>query len=210
MNTKLQGQSVEIFNSLEKWNALFELHEQTSEIMNYWLAIGAKALIAEFKDNPSSGWVCQRWDQGHEVRWHLKEFGRESIGIGFGWTTWEFHLHLQGGSKDILNRAGVLLKTPEFQPLLAVFESQDNAPRRSGEGSLACDVTFNPYSGVSAAEQRRRELAWQAAHETANFAGKMSSVIRQITENSTLTALLRDLNLRANCNTPTAKAPPQA
>ncbi len=207
MNPKLKEQSIAIFESLEKWNALFELYEQTNQIMDYWLSIGAKALIAEFKSNPPSGWNCQQWDQPHEVRWHLTEFGLESIGVGFGWNTWEFHLHLRGANKDVQNRAGSLLREPEFQPLLAVFGSQDNTPPRFRAGSIACDVTFNPYnSGQTSPEHRRRELAWQAAHQTEDFVGRMSSIVRRITENSTLTALLRDLNLRAKCDTPATNA----
>ena len=196
MNTKLLEESVGIFNSPEKWNALFELYEQTGQIMDYWLAKGAKALIADFIANPSQGWVCQRWDQDHEVRWYLDQFGRESIGIGFGWPTWEFHLFVKGGNKVKQNLAAELLKNPEFQPLLKVFGPQDNLPRRTGDGSLACNVTLNPIGSMTAAEPRRRELAWLAAHQTDEFVRGMSSEVRQITDNSTFTALVRDLNLR--------------
>lgn len=197
MNIKLLEQSVEIFGSLEKWEALFELYEQTGQIMNYWLATGAKALIEEFKNNPSLGWECRKWDQDYEVRWHLEKFGRDSIGIGFGWPTWEFHLHILRRSKDEQNCAAEILKKPEFQPLLAVFGSQDNVPRRTGEGSLACDVTFNPYSGVAAANERRRALAWQAAHQTEDFVRMMAAKIREVTDNPVLMELVQRINCQA-------------
>jgi hypothetical protein len=209
MNTKLLAESVGIFNSPEKWNALFELHEQTGQIMDHWLSIGAKALIDDFKNNPSPGWVCRKWDQDHEVRWHLETFEEKPIGIGFGWSTWEYHLFIWRGCVEKQNRAAELLKKTEFQALLKVFGPQDNVPRRTGNGSLACDVTLNPIGSMTAPEPRRRELAWLAAHQTEEFVRRMSSVIRQITDNSTFTALLEELNRRAQSETYATETPHQ-
>ena len=197
MNPKLLNQSVEVFNTLEKWNALFEVHDHSEEIMEHWLAIGAKALREEFDANPSQGWECQKWDAEHEVRWNLADFGREAIGIGFGWGKWEFHLHFKGNKPNCKVCAERLLKTTEFRRLLAVFGTQEIIRGRSRDGSLAYDVTFNPFSNAADAEPRIREVAWHAAHQTADFVEKMSAKIRQFTENKKLTSLLIDLNQRS-------------
>ena len=44
MKQQLIKQSVEIFNTQDKWDALFEIHNQSTSIIGHWLTIGARAL----------------------------------------------------------------------------------------------------------------------------------------------------------------------
>lgn len=90
-----------------------------------------------------------------------------------------------------------MLKADKFQPLAAKF-NLDEVPAKTGNYRPLCsDSTFNPFSGVSEGKARQRELAWYAAHETDRFVKEMSQHVRRITDDSTLTALVRNLNHRA-------------
>ena len=193
-NNEFLDQSIAIFNTIDKWNALFEIHAQSDDIMGHWLKIGAQALRQHFAAHPSTGWECACWELERDSRWHLTEFGPGSVGIGFGWVPVEFHLHL--GSADEFDREVVtsLLASERFRPLVALFGSQTVPPWRVSEGSLASDRTINPYGGASDDATRYRSVSWHAAHETADYVEQMASIIRQITDNEAITDLLRDLN----------------
>ena len=113
MNKELLAQSISIFDTQDKWDALFELHNQSNRIIDYWLTIGANALRESFAGDPQ--WGCGEWGSNRDVRWYLKEFGEKSVAIGFGYGV-DLHLHLTGTPPDVDTRAAELLSSSAFKP----------------------------------------------------------------------------------------------
>ncbi len=196
-NQQLLKQSAQIFDSLEKWNALFEIHSLSDQINELWMEKGAEALRSDFGARPSAGWKCKDWEAKRETIWFLSDLGCDSISLVYAWPTWEFHLIFKAPAPFDETEAKRLLKRDQFQPLVAMFDP-DEVPSKGGKyRPLASDSKFNPLGGSSEKFSRQRELAWYAAHETDRFVKEMSNHVRQITDDSTLTALVRELNHRA-------------
>ncbi len=189
MNQELLKQSVAIFDTQDKWDALFEIHNLSKDIINHWLTMGARALRRSFAED--SLWGCEAWGMERDTRWYLKEFGKESVGIGFGWPEVELHLHLKDSTGFRHDRAAELL--PVFKPLLELFELK-TPPKNVSDGGLAYNSTLNPFSGAEDTQVRQRELAWQAAHRTEDYVRKMGEIIRRLTDNPSHTGLFRELN----------------
>lgn len=196
-NHLLLQQSAQIFNSLEKWNALFEIHDLSGQIIRLWMAKGAEALRADFAARPSEHWNCEVWEAKHETIWFLRDLGRDSISLVYAWETWEFHLLFKAPAPFDETMAKQILGQDAFQSLVANFDPEE-VPSKDGKyRPLASDSTFNPFGDSSEKLPRQRELAWYAAHESDRFVEEMSNRVRKITDDSTLTALIRDLNSRA-------------
>lgn len=191
MNKELLKQSVPIFNTQDKWEALFEIHNHSNDIINHWLTIGALALRESFADNAI--WGCEKWGVERDTRWYLNECGSQSVGIGFGWIEVELHLHLSNSPTYDYNRAAELLLAPAFKPLLELFEL-NTPPRYVSDGGLAYNATLNPFSGAADTQVRQRELAWLAAHKTGDYVRKMGGIIRRLTDDPSHTGLFRELN----------------
>jgi hypothetical protein len=194
---ELVRQSVKIFDKLEKWNALFEIHSQSDAIMNAWLDIGAEALRKDFKARPSPSWTCAQWEGRYETKWYLSELGCDSIFLGYGWPSFEFHLIFQDPANFAEAASKRVLQEPAFEPLVDAFDREEASAKRGNYHSLACDATFNPFGSDTDALERRRELTWYAAHETDYFVIEMSRHVRRITDDPAMTALVRELNRRA-------------
>lgn len=196
-NRQLLQQSVSIFDTLEKWNALFEIHSLAGQIIETWMEEGACALRSDFAGRPSADWTCEEYEAKRETVWYLSELGRDSISLVFAWPLWEFHLIFKAPAPFDETEAKRLLGTDEFQPLLANFNPDEVLNKAGGYRSLASDSTFNPLSNVSEEPTRLRELAWYAGHKTDRFVDEMSKHVRRITDNRTLTALVMELNVQA-------------
>jgi hypothetical protein len=191
MNQELLKQSILIFDTQDKWDALFEIHNHSNAIIDQWLTIGARALRKNFEGDPV--WGCEEWGAERDTRWYLKEFKNESVGIGFGWPEVEIHLHLIDNSTYRYTCAAELLATSSFKPVLELFELQ-TPPKYVSDGGLAYNSSINPFSGAGDAQVRKRELAWQAAHKTEDYVRKMGAIIRRLTDNPIQTDLFRTLN----------------
>jgi hypothetical protein len=194
MNKELLKQSISIFDTQDKWNALFEIHNQNNEIIDYWLTIGARALRDNFAGDLL--WGCEKWGYERDTRWYLKEFGTESLGIGFGWIEVELHLHLKDSQSYDYKRASELLSHTSFMPLLDLFELK-TPPKHVVDGGLAYNDTINPFSGATDTQIRQRELAWLAANKTKEYVEKMGGIIRRLTADDIHTGLFRELNLKS-------------
>ncbi|MEY4482986.1 MAG: hypothetical protein RL693_438 [Verrucomicrobiota bacterium] len=183
MNKELLEKSIEIFDTQDKWKALFEISQDV--IIGHWLTIGAKALRKSFENDPV--WGCEKWGSERDTCWHLKdkEYGRESLRIGLGYPTVELHLHLNNSQSYSYGRAKELIKSKEFKPLLELFEL-NTPPKKYAiiDGGLAYNAILNPFSGNTDTEVRRRELAWIASHETDDYVKEMGGWIRRLTDDS--------------------------
>ena len=197
INRDLLQQSVRIFDSQEKWNALFEIYSQSNDIIQAWMETGAEALRSDFAARPSVGWTCVEWEAKRETKWFISDLGRDSICLAFAWPYWEIHLFYKLPAEFDETEAKRLVSLDEFRPLRALFAPEKTPDRGGKYRLLASDSTFNPFSGLSEEPLRQRELAWYAAHETDRFVKEVSNRMRQITDDAALTKLVRDLNRRA-------------
>lgn len=193
------AQAGSIFDSPEKWNAFFEIQTQIPAIIDHWLRIGSNALREHFKLLPSPLWECSEWGGARDSRWYLSEFGPRSIGIGFGWSEWELHLHFNYSDLDRYDQEKAIqhLGSSEYYEVQSLFGSHSVMPWRKGDGCIASDRSFNPYGDTSDSNMRNRIIAWHAGNKTDDFVEKMAKKVREITENTKITALIRDLNNRS-------------
>lgn len=196
------SESKAVFSSLEKWTALYEINQQVPAIIHRWFTDGVEALRKDFEANPSQEWKCSEWGSKQDLRWYLADLGWHSVGFGFGWPEFEFHLHVELGGSCDWQKAISVLRKPEFEPLLTIFDAHySNTPHRGKEGSLCSDGHFNPFSDTQDAKLRQHIIAWHAIHDQANFVEKMSAKVRQITDNPSMTGLIRKLNLQSRRET---------
>lgn len=192
------SESKAIFNSLEKWLAVYEINQQLPAIIHGWLTAGAVALRRDFETKSCHEWKCSHWGCQRDSRWYLADLGWDSVGFGFGWPEFEFHLHLETGGSHDWQKAISLIANPEFEPLLSIFDARySNTPHRSREGSLCSDRCFNPFSDAQDTYLRMHIIAWHAIHDQANFVENMSNKVRQITGNPSISGLIRKLNLQS-------------
>lgn len=206
MNQDILKHSITIFDTQDKWDALFEIQSQIEKIIDYWLTLGARSLRKSFADHPV--WGCEEWDSPRDTRWFLKDIETQSLGIGFGWPEVELHLHLMDISDDIRACASELLTTAHFNPLLELFELQ-TPPIRVKEGCLAYNARINPFSDTAEAPKRVRELAWLAAHQTELYVQQMGGVIRRLTDDPFFTGLFRELHQQIHQKSMTNQKLPQ-
>lgn len=189
-NKKTLEQYSLIFDSFEKWDALWKIYDETDSLIEPWLETGAACLREIYNANPEEGWSCQEWGLRRDTRWFLNAHGENSAGFGIGWNDFELHFHLNRSEKDEYEVATSLLDSSEFGVIKARF------PRRPGnkkctEGSLAWDPSFNPYGDAS---NKKQMIAWRAHHESQEFAKRMLDNVRSIMRD--ITGALNDFNLR--------------
>lgn len=197
MKTNPIDEAKDVFHTLERWTAFYEIEKQVSAIMDRWLTIGSKALKQQFEANPSPSWKCADWGPPRDTRWYLAgegEQGMQGIGIGIGWREFEFHLFHGGCDTGVTAHALRLLESPDFEPLRSLMGSAEYRSEHRKEGSILSVRDFNPFDEVSDSGLRPRIIAWHAAHETAGFVERVSTRIRQITENPEIGRLISELN----------------
>ncbi len=199
MSRNLIEEAHNVFNSIDRWIAFYEIQQQVDKIIDCWLTTGATALRQDFADHSSPSWKCCTWGVPWETRWYLDD-QKDSINIGLGWREFELHLFHGGRDQQICQRALEVLKSNTFEPLRTLIGAEENRANRKEEGSIFSVPYFNPFGEEADPILRQRRIAWMAVNETAIFVEKVSGKIRQITENQTIVELIRDLNRQ--CMTP--------
>ena len=195
IDQELIKKSHDIFDKLDKWNALFELHALSPKITDHWLKIGTRALREHFRQHRSGGWCCEHWDNEIDTQWYLEGFGIGSLAIGFGWK-YEFHLHLKDSNRFNSGRISEQLRTEKYGKLLMNFGVEPKLD--GGHGSLAMEQNRNfTFENSNHGQISLPELAWYAAHETDNFIKQAAAKIERFTRDEEMTRLLTELNADA-------------
>ena len=195
MKTNPIEEAANVFNSIDRWTAFYEMQQKIVPITEHWLTMGAVALRQEFAVRPSPSWKCADWGGTRDTRWFFdEEGGKQMIGIGIGW--FDFELHLFHGGYDQEARKGALevLESHCFEPLRILTGSPETRSAQKKEGSILSIQNFNPFDEVADPVLRQRIIAWHAGNNTAKFVEKTSAKIRQITENPEIVRLIRELN----------------
>lgn len=194
MKSNLTEDAAKVFQSLERWTAFYEIEQQIGTIVAQWLTEGAKALRTDFANRPSPLWTCSDWASRRDTRWQLEGLSEQSIGIGIGWPTFELHLFHGGSDAGVRERAATLMELPMFEPLRNLTGVPEYRSEQRKYGSILSMRDFNPFDEEADSGLRLRTIAWKAGNQTAEFVAKVSSRIRQITEDLEITRLILELN----------------
>ena len=124
MQKELLSQAISIFDSPEKWNAFVEIANQKENIKSFYFKKLKSELLQYFNDNPVNGWICEPWgDTNFDLRWYLKDFGKDSIALAVGWR-FHFVLHVKNTSEFDTKKIDELLKT-DYSKILSSFDRVD-------------------------------------------------------------------------------------
>lgn len=193
MQKELLNQAIGLFNTSEKWNAFVELANQKETIKWHYFQKVKQPLLNYFNAKPVEGWVCEPWgNTDYDMRWYLKDFGKDSIALAIGWT-FQFVLHVEDKNAYNSNKIDNLLKS-EFSILLSSFDRVD----RQFEPALKIvekrNYSFNsPYDG-NFDDKEIDKLAWFAGNETEKFVEQIIKKVERFRKDKDLTKMLYDLN----------------
>jgi len=190
MNKELFRETHNLFDTPEKWNAFVELSNFRGEIEFKWLANATQKVRKHFLDHPPEYWTFESWDNDVDTRWHLSEFGRSSLAVGFGWN-YQFLLHLIDFEKFDSELITENLRTEKFSPILRCFDRID---RQFETNAKALEYQNFHFGSTNDGRIPVSELAWYAAHETDQFVAQAIEKVERFTNDSMITGLMRELN----------------
>lgn len=196
MSDSIIEQSTEIFGTLEKWQALYEMEQAVPKILTHWLTNGAKAMRTEFS-RTSNIWACSTWGVERDTRWYLSDLGQESISLGIGWETFELHLFDGRNDGTTWKTATELLGHLEFQGLKERIIHRRNRPYSHSVKILLSDLQFDPFASGFDGNFRHRYIAWMAAHETDEFVNATLERIHTLLDDEEFVRLVRELTKRS-------------
>ncbi|HMF71956.1 MAG TPA: hypothetical protein VK616_10800 [Flavitalea sp.] len=197
MHRELLNQAVGIFNSSEKWNAFVELANQKENIKWYYFQKLKQPLLNYFNANPVHGWVCEPWgNQLYDIRWYLKDFGKDSLALAIGWT-FEFHLHLQDTMAFDTDKINELLKT-DHSILLSAFGRVDRQFEENTKAMESRNYEFGTPYDFNFDNSQIDKLSWFAGNETEKFVQQIIKKVECFRKDENLTKLLYDLNAQTN------------
>lgn len=194
MQQELLTHAMNIFDSVDKWNAFIDLANQKDTIKDAYFSKVKEPLFRYFHENQADGWVCEPWgDQTYDMRWYLKDFGKNSLGLGVGWR-YDFVLTLEDPNRFDIEKMYSYLKSPESGKLLAAFERIDSFlpdQRRAivETGNYSFD---SPFDGNF--KDAKHQLAWYAGNQTENFVRQIVNKVEKFRKNKEVTDLLYQIN----------------
>jgi hypothetical protein len=190
MKEYLTKKAADWFDNLEAWNSFLELTPLIYDIEEHWFNEATEVLRKYFSDNPCPGWSFLAWDGlKRDTWWFLEEFGRDSVGIGYGW---RYHLCFGVASGNRVDRTALVdaLGQETFRPLVDAFGRKD-PPEYSFPLEQYGDFFFETENDGNVTGH---ELAWCAGHRTDSFVKQAAAKIETIARNPVITELLRKLN----------------
>ena len=193
MQKELFNQAAKLFDSLEKWDAYLELVSQEQAIRIHYLKKIKKPLLEYFINNPAEGWVCQPWsDDNYDMRWYLKDFGKDSLAIATGWL-FKFCLHVEDINKFDSLRIDNLLQS-EYSFFLSKFEQIENLYTPNFKVIESRNYVFNtPYDH----DFDENHLAWFAGNRTQELVNQIIAKVERFTKDEEMTRMLREVNEKA-------------
>ena len=197
MQKELINQTMAMFDSAEKWDAFIDLSNMRGDVVNEWFRKIKTPLTAYFQKNLPDRWGFESWwDSSCDMRWYLKEFGKNSLALTTVWK-YQFCLHLEDASTFDSDLITNRLKDPEYAEILLAFDRIDEPPTdpkfkvreiRNYHFDASC-----PYNGHFNDEDVS-QLAWYAANRTSEFVSQIISKVERLTNDRKITDLLYKLN----------------
>jgi len=196
MEKELYNQSLEMFDTAEKWIAFTDLAKQKDNFRNTYLNRAAQALFKYFTSNPVEGWTCEVWHNNViDLRWYLTDFGKDSLALGVVWN-YHFTLHLMNKLRFDTNKVDALLKT-EYSLIMSSFDRVD----RQFEPEIKVMENRNYVFGDPCDSNFENEyidrLAWYAGNQTEKFVSQIINKVERFTKNEKLTKMLYEINKRS-------------
>jgi len=193
MQKELLNQAIEIFDSSEKWNAFVELANQKETIKSHYLQKLKQPLLNYFNANPVEGWVCEPWgDQLYDIRWYLKDFGKNSIALAIGWR-FHFVLHIEDTTTFDTKKIDDLLRS-DYSIILSSFDRVDRQFEHQLKAVEVRNYSFNSPYDTNFDDSQLDKLSWFAGNKTENFAEQIIKKVERFRQDKDLTKMLYDLN----------------
>ncbi|MGZ0707493.1 hypothetical protein ACWPKO_04055 [Coraliomargarita sp. W4R53] len=186
-----------IFPSAEAWNAFNELVNARQSVVDEWYRIATQRLQKELSEllKLNKDWSFCNWDHDREIKVYLKEFGDESLLIGFGWQ-YQFHLYLFNPSKFNTTIIDELLRADKFTPVLDCVDNLDKNRLYEEKTKAMSNRNFR-FGSVNDGRLDPNELAWHAGNETDEFVKQALEQIEKFTSDTHITELMIELNRQA-------------
>lgn len=193
MQKELLNKAMTIFNTPEKWQAFLDMVNQKDALKWHCFKKIKQPLMKYFFENPVEGWICEPWaNYDYDVRWYLKDFGKQSLGLALGWT-FEFHLHLEDVVGFDALKMNELLKT-DYSLLLATFDRVDRQFETHTKAMEWRNYSFgSPYDSYFD-NNHLDHLSWYAGNETQKFVDQIISKVESFRKNQVITQMLYEVN----------------
>lgn len=193
MQQELLTHAISLFDTVDKWNAFIDLANLKDIIKDAYFSKVKDPLFRYFSENPIDGWVCEPWgDQNYDLRWYLKDFGKNSLGLAVGWR-YDFLLTIEDIEKFDGEKINGFLKSPECGKLLAAFGRVDLfLPDRSRK--IVETGNFNFNSPFDSNFRDKYKLAWFAGNQTKNFVDQIIGKVERFRKDKDVTHILYQVN----------------
>jgi hypothetical protein len=190
MSEYLAQHAAKWFDELETWQSFVDLIPLKEAIEDVWIDQATEALRQHFRQNHCQGWNFCEWGHRRDTWWFLEEFGRESVGIGFGWK-YHFCFGVAFGGRIDRDRVTQALQQETYRDLRRAFGRIDN----TGWNNCALEQSGDFRFG-SARDHRLppHELAWYAGFQTSEFVRQAAAKVEAFVDPD-ITALLCKLNV---------------
>lgn len=193
MQKELLNQVLGIFDSSEKWNAFVEMANQKETIKWHYFQKLKQPLLNYFNANPVEGWVCEPWaDTNYDLRWYLKDFGKNSISLAIGWT-FHFMLYVEDTNAFDTKKIDDLLRS-EYSIILSSFDRVDRQFEPQLKVVEVRNYSFNSPYDTNFDNPQLDKLAWFAGNETESFAKQIIKKVERFRQDRDLTKMLYNLN----------------
>jgi hypothetical protein len=193
MYKELLNQAITIFDSPEKWNAFVELANQKETIKGYYFQKLKQPLLNYFNANPVEGWVCEPWgDQLYDIRWYLKDFGKNSIALAIGWR-FNFVLHIEDINAFDTKKIDDLLRS-DYSIILSSFDRVDRQFENQLKVVEVRNYSFNSPYDTNFEDSQLDKLSWFAGNKTESFVEQIIKKVERFRQDKDLTKMLYDLN----------------
>jgi len=200
MQKELLNQAIEIFETYEKWNAFIELTNQKESMKWHFFKKLKQPLLTYFNNNPVSGWICEPWgNHDYDLRWYLKDFGKNSIALAIGWT-FHFVLHIEDTTGFDTKKIDDLLRS-EYSMILSSFDRVDRQFEHQLKVVEVRNYSFNCPYDTNFDNTQLDNLAWFAGYETESFVKQIIKKVERFRQDVDLTNMLYNLNAESKIRT---------
>jgi len=196
MSKELINQALTLFDTPEKWNAFVEMANHKEAMKLQYLQKAKNPLLKYFNENFVDGWVCEPWgNTAYDIRWYLKDFGKNSIALALGWT-FHFILHVEDINSFDTNKINELLKS-EYSLILSSFDRIDRQFENQLKVVEVRNYYFNSPFDSNFDDAHVDQFAWFVGNETDKFVQQIINKVDRFRKSPKLTQMIYELNQKS-------------
>ena len=187
------SEALKLFDTADKWHAFIELSHRKDLIRDGFSQQLQCEIMKRFGAGIIDKWDCSRHTCIPDVRWDIKDFGKEGIGIVMGWGC-TINLHLWNMELFDLQKATKLLNDAKYEKIVTAFwETSEGTLIPNSQRLIAGKRNYKfdencPFNGNFEWDH----LAWYIKNDT-RFVEQVADKINYLT--SKLTSFIYDLNV---------------